>query len=126
MEDRKEKFAYQYSSQVAGDKEEVKKILKQYIPPEENLLEQLRKLDEKAKQPGTIAAMALGVVGSLIFGTGMCLVMVWDKLFLGSVVGILGMGILGTAYPVYQSLLKKGKAKYASEILRISESMLKM
>jgi hypothetical protein len=35
---------------------------------EESKMEQLRKLDESAAKPGTIAALALGIVSALLLG----------------------------------------------------------
>ena len=125
MEEMKEDFKYNYSPQGKEEKEVVKRILQQYIPQEENLVEQLRKLDEKAKRPGIILALVMGVVGTLILGTGLCMVMVWSMMIPGILVGLIGMALAGYAYPAYMKQLEKGKAKFAPEILRISKALLK-
>ena len=41
--------------------------------------------------PKAIGAAALGLAGTLALGVGMCLVMVWNMLILGIIVGILGI-----------------------------------
>lgn len=42
----------------------------------------------------TIGTAALGSVGALALGVGMCLIMVWDVLVLGMLVGIVGIVLL--------------------------------
>ena len=124
MDEMKEDFRYTYAPQPKEEKEVVKRILQQYIPQEENLVDRLRKLDEKAKNPGIILALVMGVIGTLILGTGLSMVMVWGMMITGIFVGLIGMAVAALAYPAYLNMIKKGKAKYASEILRISKVVL--
>ena len=70
MENREETFRYTYS---AKEQSEVEAIRKKYLPPEENKMEQLRKLDRSATGKAQAWAIALGVIGTLILGTGMSL-----------------------------------------------------
>lgn len=116
------KFEFTYS---AKQQEEVENIRKKYLPKEEDKMETLRRLDRSAEMPGTIAAIVIGVLGSLILGVGMCCCLVWSgALFVpGIVVGILGMGILGFAYPIYRKVTKKERAKVAEQILALSEEL---
>ncbi len=44
--------------------------------------------------------IAFGVVGSLTLGVGMCLIMVWNHLFGGIVVGVVGMILLICLIPM--------------------------
>lgn len=41
-----------------------------------------------------IAAVLLGVTGTLVFGTGMCMVMIWEMLLWGIAVGLAGILLL--------------------------------
>ena len=117
-----ENFEYTYS---AKQQEEVEAIRKKYLPKEEDKMETLRRLDRDAEKPGTIAAIVLGTVGSLILGFGMCCTMIWaDKLFvLGVIVGILGMVVLGIAYPMYKRITKNQREKIADQILALSSEL---
>ena len=45
-------------------------------------------------------------------------------LIVGSAICLAGMLPIGLAYPVYKYVLKKCKAKYGGEILRLSEEIL--
>ena len=56
-----------------------------------------RKMENKApiKVSGkTILTILIGVVGALTLGVGMCMVMVWDMMLWGIVVGIVGIVVL--------------------------------
>ncbi len=52
----------------------------------------------------TIGATVLGVVGALLFGIGMCLSMVFAKMLLGIVIGIVGIVVLLMLIPLLKGL----------------------
>lgn len=52
----------------------------------------------------TVGTAALGIVGSLLLGLGMCLVMVWSNIILGIVVGIVGIIVLLSLIPLIKGL----------------------
>lgn len=129
MEDKKETFHYTYSAQ---QQEEIKRIRKKYAAPEENKMEQLRKLDQRATQKAQAWAIALGVIGALILGTGMSFAMTdlsgflgGTAIFIGIPVGIVGIVLVALAYPVYNRTLKKERQRIAPEILRLTDELLK-
>lgn len=124
MEGKKETFNYTYS---ADQQEEVKNIRGKYLPEEENKMEQLRKLDQSATKPGTIAALVVGILSSLILGLGMCFTLVWaDTLFIpGIVIGIIGIAGVIAAYPLYVRITKKQREKMAPEIMRLTDELMK-
>ena len=51
-----------------------------------------------------IGSTALGVVGALLLGVGLCLCMVFSKMILGIVVGIIGIVVLLMLIPVLKGL----------------------
>lgn len=113
-------FEYTYS---APEQEEIKKIREKYVHREETPLEKLRRLDAQAERPGTIASLVLGILGTLIFGTGLCCCLVWTLYLLGIALGIAGMAMLGAAYPVYLRITKKQRKKIAPQILALTEEL---
>ncbi len=122
-------FEYTYSAQR---QQEVEEIRKKYLPREEDKMETLRKLHRIPTQKAQSASIALGVVGSLILGTGMslCLTDLGAALgrlamVLGICVGLVGMVLVGLAYPTYRRKLQKEREKIAPEILRITDELLK-
>lgn len=123
-ENNKEVFEYTYS---AKQQEEVKRIREKYVqsPKEEDKMETLRRLDAGVTQKGTVVSLILGIIGTLIFGTGMCCCMVWNQLILGIIIGTIGIVGLSAAYPLYAYITKKERERIAPEILRLSEELMK-
>lgn len=122
-------FEYTYS---AEQQKEIEAIRKKYLPKEEDKMEQLRKLHAIPTQKAKTAAIAIGVVGALIMGTGMSLVMTELGAILepfamavGIATGLVGMVLVALAYPVYNRVLNKQRARIAPEILRLSDELLK-
>lgn len=120
----KETMEYTYSSYPKEDKDEAKRILQQYIPPEESLVDQIKTLDEKAKRPGIIFSLVIGIIGTLTLGSAMSLIFLSDLMLLGIIIGITGILIMAIAYPVYLKLFKIGKSKYGGEIKKLSDKLL--
>ena len=52
----------------------------------------------------TLGTLALGVVGSLALGVGMCFTMVWSKLVLGIIIGLAGIILLLGLIPMVRGL----------------------
>lgn len=54
--------------------------------------------------PKVLGGIALGVVGTLVLGAGMCLIMVWDLMLPGILAGILGIILLLCLIPLCAGL----------------------
>ena len=66
-----------------------------------------RKMEDKApiKVSGkAVGTILLGVVGALLLGVGMCLCMVFGKMVLGIVVGVIGIVVLLMLIPLTKGL----------------------
>lgn len=122
--ENKETFSYTYS---AKQQEEIKKIREKYAPKEADKMEQLRRLDESVTRKGTVISLIVGIVGALVMGFGMSCCMVWaDKFFvLGIIVGIIGIALVCTAYPIYNYVVKKERERIAPEIIRLTDELMK-
>ena len=130
--ENKEAFSFTYS---AEQQKEIEAIRKKYLPKEANKMEQLRTLHAVPTQKAQAWAIAIGVIGALIMGTGMSLAMTELGEMLGShrefamligiVIGIVGMVLVALADPIYNRVLKKQREKIAPEILRLSDELLK-
>ena len=122
-------FEYTYSAQR---QQEVEEIRKAYLPKEEDKMEQLRKLHSIPTQKAQSASIAVGVIGALILGTGMSLCMTELgaalgrlAMIIGVAVGLIGIVLVGAAYPLYNRVLKTQREKIALEILRLTDELLK-
>lgn len=122
METKRETFTYTYS---AKQQEEIDKIRKKYLPPEEDKMAQLRRLDQSATKKGTIISIIIGVIGTLLMGVGMCCSMVWMGIWFipGIVIGLIGIGGVAAAYPVYSRITKKERERLAPQILKLTEEL---
>ena len=120
MEPNKDVFQYTYS---AKQQEEIEAIRKKYLPPQEDKMEQLRRLDKSTTKKGTALSIVVGVAGCLLMGVGMCCSMVWmGNLFIpGIILGLLGIALVAAAHPVYQRVTKKEREKLAPRILQLTE-----
>ena len=122
-------FEYTYSAQ---QQKEIEAIRKKYLPPEENKMEQLRRLDQRVTQRAQAWSISLGIIGTLLLGLGMSLCMTelgagLDRLAmpLGIMAGVVGIGAIISAYPSHHYVLKRERQKIAPEILRLSDELLK-
>lgn len=103
-------------------------IAKDYAPKDNSKIIALKKLDNRAKLPATIFTYSCGIISALVFGTGMCLTMQvigsgMGGIILGIVVGIIGLVGCAVNYPIYKRMLKKGKEKYAYEIVQLAHEI---
>ena len=111
----------------------VQKIRTQYTEKQHTELDALKALDAKVKKPVNVFAYTYGSVSAIVMGAGMSLVMtdIGDVIGLAStmvpgiVIGIVGMGMALLTYPIYKKMLNARKKKYAPEILKLSEKIMK-
>ncbi len=121
-------FEYTYS---AERQQEIEAIRKKYLPKEEDKMEQLRKLHAVPTQKAQAASLAVGIIGTLILGTGMsfCMTDIGAALgslamILGVIVGLAGVILVALAYPIYSKTLQIERKKIAPEILQLTEDLL--
>ena len=134
MENKHEIFTYTYSAKENAQSE-VQRIRQKYLPQEEDKMERLRQLDRSVVQKAQIIALTIGLVGMIFLGFGMSLAMTPLSEILGShrdmsmvigiIVGLLGMGILVTAHPIHQVVIKRERKKIAPEIMKLTEELMK-
>ncbi|TWT25757.1 hypothetical protein [Planomicrobium sp. CPCC 101110] len=122
MDNKNEFFSYTYSGK---QQEEIKHIIKKYAPLEENKMTQLKKLDKRAERPGMIAALIIGLMGSVLLGLGLCCILIWSDLFaLGVAIGVIGIASMAAAYPVYTKMTMKRREKLAPQIMELSNELM--
>ena len=111
------------------DKIYAEQLANEYAPKDTSKVVALRKLDAKAKLPANVFTYSFGIAAALVFGTGMCLAMgqigskTAGSFVLGILIGVLGMVGMGVNFPLYRRILKRGKAKYAFEIMELAKEI---
>lgn len=125
MENRdKDTFQYTYS---AKNQEEIRRIREKYSPQTEDKMDRLRRLDENVTRKGSVAALVLGIIGTLLMGLGMSCAMVWmGRWFIpGIVIGIAGIAMIAAAYPAYTRITARERERIAPEIIRLTDELMK-
>ena len=104
----------------------IQKIRSSYTPREITKLDRLKALDRRVKRPAEIFAYVYGSLSSLVLGTGMCFAMkvIGSSMALGIGVGLVGIALTLTTYPLYKAILRARKRKYAEQIFELSDSLL--
>ena len=111
------------------DKIIAEKIAGEYAQKEDRKIVALKKLDSKAKRGANIFAFTFGIMSSLVMGTGMSFAMgvigsnTITSMIIGILIGLVGIFGVSINYPIYKILLKKGKNKYGSDIIRLAKEI---
>ena len=111
----------------------VQKIRTQYTEKQHTELDALKELDARVKRPACVFAYIYGSLSTIIMGAGMSLVMteigqiigLANAMIPGIAVGVAGMGMALTTYPIYKKILNARKKKFAPEILKLSEKIMR-
>lgn len=123
-------FSYTYS---AKENQEVLNIRQKYLPQEQSPVEALKELDTQVRRPADVFGYVYGSVSAVVMGAGMSLVMtnvgaaigLSGALIPGIAVGIVGMVLALTTYPIYKNMLSSRKRKFAPQILELSEKIMR-
>ena len=107
----------------------VEKIPSQYTEAEYTELDALIALDAKVKKPANVFGYVYGSIGAMVMGAGMSLVMtdigsvlgMTETLLPGIAVGLFGMIMALTTYPIHKKILAARKKKFAPQILELSD-----
>lgn len=120
------KFKYSYVAPTQNERREIEDIKRRYgeEPREKSKIERLRELDGKVKRTPAIWSLSLGVIGTLVFGLGLTMILKWKILVWGIVVMLAACAPIAAAYPVYNAVFSRNKAKYGAEIVKLSDELL--
>ena len=109
----------------------VQKIRTQYTEKQHSELDALKELDAKVKRPANVFAYTYGSAGAIVMGAGMSLVMTEigavigiTSMVPGIAIGVIGMGMALSTYPIYKSILNSRRKKYAPQILKLSKKIM--
>ena len=110
----------------------VQKIRTQYTEKQHTELDALKELDAKVKRPANVFAYIYGSIGAIVMGAGMSLVMteigsmigLQSSMVPGIAIGVVGMVMALTTYPIYKKILNSRKKRFAPEILKLSDAII--
>ena len=109
------------------------KIRAEYIAQENSDVDELKALDARVRRPAKAFGYTYGSVGAVVMGAGMSLVMtdigkmigLTSAFAPGVAVGIVGLTMSCTTYPIYKKILNSRKKKYAHQIMELSDRITK-
>jgi len=109
------------------------KIRTQYMEKEHSELDELRELDANVKTPVNLFSYIFGSISAIIMGMGMSLTMTdiasiigldTNSMVLGIIIGIIGLVLAISNYPIHKALMNARRAKYADEIIALSDKII--
>lgn len=125
MSNDNRRFFYQYKALTKQEKQQIESIRKEYISLEKtNDLSKIKSLHRRVKLYPQLFCISIGIFGCLIFGFGMSMILVWEKLFLGTCIGCVGIVIMLWVKQIYMKIHNRQKEKYAQMILELSSHLL--
>ena len=110
----------------------VQKIRTQYTEKQHTELDALKELDAKVKRPANVFAYTYGSVSAVVMGAGMSLVMteigaiigLTATMVPGIAIGVVGLGMALSTYPIYKKILNSRKKTFAPQIMELSEKLM--
>lgn len=119
-------FEYKYVAPTSEERKEIESIRNNYIEKNKSMskLEYLRKLDGKVKNIPVAMSLIFGILGSFVFGIGLAMIIEWDLLIWGIVLGTIGFAWMILTYPFHLKVVNAIKDKYSEEIIKVSEELL--
>ena len=111
----------------------VQKIRTQYTEKQHTELDALKALDAQVKRPANVFAYTYGSVSAVVMGAGMSLVMtdigavvgLTAAMAPGIAIGVVGLGMALSTYPIYKGMLNARKKKFAPKIMELSDKIMK-
>lgn len=124
-ETEREPFVYSYS---AAEQSELRRIREKYRveTSREKKMREIRKLDQRSTSLAAAVSLTVGIVGTLMMGGGMSIAMLMSQSYLaiGIILGLAGIAVLASAYPLYHRVLEKEQGKNREKILRLTDELL--
>ena len=123
--------AFQYTYNAPADQYALR-IRNQYTDHQPTDLEKLKAMDAKVKRPANVFAYTYGSISAIVMGAGMSLVMteigtiigLASAMIPGIAIGVVGLAMALTTYPIYKNMLSRRKKKYAAKILELSDKLI--
>ncbi|MBQ8912094.1 MAG: hypothetical protein IJY89_05945, partial [Clostridia bacterium] len=77
--------------------------------------------------------LVVGILGALLLGMGMSLTIsdvgtllgIENAMLPGIVIGVIGIGVVALAYPLYSHIVKKERERIAPAVLQLTEELMK-
>lgn len=108
-----------------NEKRYLEKLISNYQDKKITKVDELKALDKKVKNPVKVFSYIFGSISTLLLGFGMCVAMeviLAGLMYVGIIIGLVGILFVSINYPIYKKLLNSRKRKYANEIVDLSKA----
>ena len=117
MPDRENRATYRYT---ADEQREIDALRRRYTSenPDEQLAA-MRKIDRDVTRRATVMAVGFGLAGTLVMGLGLAMVLSFNWMIPGIILGCCGIAVMAAMPAAYEKLLKRERKRVAPQIVEL-------
>lgn len=121
-------FSFTYSLK---DRQEIEEIRKKYTTDDKeikemSLADKIRVIDRKTETEATVIAIIFGIVATLVFGSGLAIILEGQAYSVGIPIGLLGLTGMGVTPVLFKRTLKYYRNKVSKKMLGLIDEYLDM
>ncbi len=124
----KKSFEFTYS---AKKYEEIQRIRRKFGikdsdgPVSEDSYAGLKRLDRQSSKTALIVSLAVGLIGTMVLGGGMSMILAGSSraFYPGITIGVFGIALIASAYPLYKRINRKRALQKAQEMMNRESSV---
>lgn len=117
MADNENRATFNYTAEGQREVEEFRQ--KYALDADSQHLEALQAIDRRVTLQATKLAILIGVAGTLVLGTGLAMVLSFNLMLPGIVIGCVGIAVMASMPAFYERLLRQERRKAAPKIKAI-------
>ena len=119
MPDRENRATYRYT---ADEQREINALRSRYTSDNpDDQLAAVRRIDRDVTRRATVMAVGFGLAGTLVMGLGLAMVLSFNLMVPGILLGCCGIAVMAAMPAAYERLLKRERKKVAPQIVRTTE-----
>ncbi|MBQ8111026.1 MAG: hypothetical protein IJ124_12780 [Clostridia bacterium] len=117
MPDRENRATYRYA---ADEQREIDALRRRYTSESpNNQLSAMRRIDHDVTRRATAMAVGFGLAGTLVMGLGLAMVLSFNWMIPGIILGCCGIAVMAAMPAAYERLLKRERKKVAPQIVEL-------
>lgn len=119
MPEMENRATYRYT---ADEQREIDALRRRYTSDNpDDQLTVLRRIDCDVTRRATVMAVGFGMVGTLVMGLGLAMVLSFNLMVPGILLGCCGIAVMAAMPAAYERILKKERRKAAPQIVKLLE-----
>lgn len=122
-----DKFEYKYVAPTPEQRREIESIKEKYSTKVKTMTEydKLKKIDRKVQSVKLTISISFGIIGTLLFGTGLTFFLEWQHIwYFGIPFALIGSIMVFVNYPIYLLVNYILVKKYKYKIIELANVLL--